>query len=297
MSDNVFQHVLSDLRPHILPKLKTEADSLTGGPSAQKKATVDTYRGDNYQFCYFIRKTEPHSVVIKSRTFRAAPPRTGQVIPPSSKNRGKRKETEPSRATKRKKRKTHQEATHDDEEEDFAMASEPDDDGTYGPQLQLDIEEEEEKPKPILGLRYQGFTIYGHCLCVVVEPWPVVRAMTVPPLFSGTARTQKAHSGAVVSPGDAGVNARAQTPLFLPDDSEQQTRPESRNVSHINQPYLHQILNEGLEASDDEDDMGGMLEFSQVLRNIGDSRAGAINDDDDMDGSILFGDADEIREL
>ncbi|KAF8974454.1 hypothetical protein BDZ97DRAFT_24566 [Flammula alnicola] len=45
MSDKVLQHVLSDLRPHILPKLKIEADSLTGSTSAQKQATVDTHRG------------------------------------------------------------------------------------------------------------------------------------------------------------------------------------------------------------------------------------------------------------
>ncbi|KDR83631.1 hypothetical protein GALMADRAFT_235929 [Galerina marginata CBS 339.88] len=297
MSDKVLQHVLSDLRPHILAKLKSEADSLTGGSLAHNKATVDTHRGDTYQFCYFIRKTEPHSVVIKSRTFRATPPQKGpELAIPSSKKRGKRREPDPPRAMKNKKRKINQESATDNEDEDFTMASDSDDGDTYVSQVQLEIEEEEEKPKPILGLRYQGFTIYGHCLCVVVEPWPVVRAMTVPPLFSST--TQSARSAAVVPRADAGVSARARTPLFLPDDSEQQTRPEGANTSHINQAYLQQILNEGPEASDDdEDDMGGMLEFSQVLRNVGDSRAGAINDDDDMDGSILFGDADEFREL
>lgn len=94
MSDHILQHVLEDLRPkcysshftsvsnrssRILPKLQAEAES--GSSSTAKKATVDTHRGgelprykvcqvcihcaENYQFCYFLRKTQPHSVAMK----------------------------------------------------------------------------------------------------------------------------------------------------------------------------------------------------------------------------------------
>ncbi|EEB92883.1 hypothetical protein MPER_08541 [Moniliophthora perniciosa FA553] len=42
-------------------------------------------------------------------------------------------------------------------------------------QFTLVPDDEEEKPKPILKLKYQGFNIFGHCLCIVVEPWPPIR--------------------------------------------------------------------------------------------------------------------------
>ena len=141
-----------------------------------------------------------------------------------------------------------------------------------GPALELEIEEEE-KPKPILGLTYQGFNIYGHCLCLVVEPWPAIRSTIVPP---------------ILDPG--------QTPLFLPETGNDSNTERPAEATQVNQPYLDRILNDG-NVSDEGEDGSGMMDFSQVLHNIGDARPGAVNDDDDMDGSILFGDADEFREL
>jgi hypothetical protein len=138
--------------------------------------------------------------------------------------------------------------------------------------LELDIEEEE-KPKPILGLTYQGFNIYGHCLCLVVEPWPAIRSTTVPPI------------------SDSG-----QTPLFLPETGNDFNTEHPAEATQVNRPYLDRILKDG-NVSDEGEDVGGMMDFSQVLNNIGDARPGAVNDDDDMDGSILFGDADEFKEL
>ena len=150
--------------------------------------------------------------------------------------------------------------------------------------LHLEVEEEEEKPKPTLRLRYRGFNIYGHCLCIVVEPWPVVRMLTndVAPIFKNTTGPQKSS------------HALAE-PLFLADeDAEDSTCIPANTGQIINKSYLQQVLSDGeIEA----DDAGGMLEFSQVLQSIGDSRAGAMNDDDDIDGSVLFGDADEQREV
>ena len=134
--------------------------------------------------------------------------------------------------------------------------------------IDLEVDSEEEKPKPILNLTYQGFNIYGHCLYVVVEPWPVVRSMTTNRPVAGSFLFQQRTS----RPGDE------RSPLFLPEELQE----------------------EPIELSDgdsDSDEIGGMMEFSQVLRSVGDSRAGAANDDEDMDGSILFGDADEFKEL
>lgn len=156
--------------------------------------------------------------------------------------------------------------------------------------LELEIVEEEEKPKPILGLTYQGFNIYGQCLCIVVEPWPAARAMPFP-LSLGSPRLASQMTLETKAPTHAKT---PNAPLFLPEEPDEVEVVEAR--SRIDQAYLDKVLNT-IEVSDDEDDMGGMMEFSQVLRNIGDSRAGAINDDDDMDGSVLFGDADEFKEL
>lgn len=41
-----------------------------------------------------------------------------------------------------------------------------------GPDTILVDSDEEEKPKPIMKLKYQGFSIGGRCLCVIVEPYP-----------------------------------------------------------------------------------------------------------------------------
>ncbi|KAG6854833.1 hypothetical protein C0991_012023 [Blastosporella zonata] len=162
--------------------------------------------------------------------------------------------------------------------------------------FEFEITEEEEKPKPILQLKYQGFNIYGHCLCVVVEPWPQVRSMSralsVATVLNREPRIAPPRSVAAREPG-----ARAKTPLFLPDDYD-------RERSETPAPFRAQSVPEGsifdpsfLEDSDDSDDNGGMMLFSQVLNNAGDARAGAADDDEDMDTDMFFGDADEMREL
>lgn len=115
----------------------------------------------------------------------------------------------------------------------------------------------EEKPKPMLSLKYQGFGIYGYCMCLVVEPWPSIRSTSVTP--------------SLVPPADH-LPQQAKGPLFLPDDSE-------------DTPLAF-----------DHDD-GGMMVFSQVLHNVGESRAGAVIDDEEMEGNVFYGDADERREF
>ena len=133
--------------------------------------------------------------------------------------------------------------------------------------IDLEVDSEEEKPKPILNLTYQGFNIYGHCLCVVVEPWPVIRSMTAG-LSNRSVTASSLFQPRTSRPRDE------RSPLFFPEEDD-----------------------EPIEISDGDSDSGGMMEFSQVLCSVGDSRAGAANDDEDMDGSVLFGDADEFKEL
>ena len=137
--------------------------------------------------------------------------------------------------------------------------------------IDLEVDSEEEKPKPILNLTYQGFNIYGHCLCVVVEPWPVIRSMT-------TSSSRSAAGSSLFQQRKSRPARDGQSSLFLPEEDEEPIE-----------------ISDG--DSDDSDGNGGMMQFSQVLRSAGDSRAGAANDDEDMDGSVLFGDADEFKEL
>ena len=55
-------------------------------------------------------------------------------------------------------------------------------------------------------------------------------------------------------------------------------------------------LKGSMEGSDGEDD-GDMVLFSQILRSAGEHPPGIAEDDDEIDGAVLFGDADETREL
>ena len=156
--------------------------------------------------------------------------------------------------------------------------------------IDLEVDSEEEKPKPVLNLAYQGFNIYGHYLCVVVEPWPVVRSMTTS-LSNSRRQVTAASTSGVSFQQQTSKNRDERMPLFLPENLE-----EDEECTEIS-PQERTGTIEISDGDSDSDGIGGMMEFSQVLRSIGDSRAGAANDDADMDGSVLFGDADEFREL
>ncbi|KAJ3789492.1 hypothetical protein GGU10DRAFT_404175 [Lentinula aff. detonsa] len=350
MNDMILQHVLEDLRPKIIPKLQAESDTTSGtGPPSTKKATVDTHRGESYQFCYFLRKTQPHSVVLKTRTYAAAPPQKQELMPPPpvpAKAMKRKPKADGVSQTSRKKQKTKgkNRASHDidseeassegDVENDDASVAKPvrrsrkltaldldgdslmrdvesdgeyDDDDEYIPrsrtqgnargktiQFSIEIEDdEEEKPKPLLHLKYQGFKILGSCLCIVVEPWPPISATSrAASVLRSTSRAPSIAPREFITANEA--RARSKTPLFLPDPDER-----DRSVT----PFPDAIHVRPLPVYDIEDgdmddaDHGGMMEFSQVLNAAGDVRAGALDDDEDMEGAIFFGDADEVREL
>lgn len=45
MSDEILQHVLEDIRPNILSKLRAESEFQTGGGTTVKKGSLETHRG------------------------------------------------------------------------------------------------------------------------------------------------------------------------------------------------------------------------------------------------------------
>lgn len=168
------------------------------------------------------------------------------------------------------------------------------------PASTLEIEiEEDEKPKPMLQLKYQGFSIYGHCLCIVVEPWPPVRSMSRAPSVLSTTSRLRGRSAAPPDFGFTVESARARTPLFLPDDTDR-TRSETLTPfqGHKNLPPVP-LFHDTNDSDNSDLDEGGMMEFSQVLNATGGFRAGAADDDEDMEGAgaEFFGDADEAREF
>ncbi|KAJ3716340.1 hypothetical protein DFJ43DRAFT_1134603 [Lentinula guzmanii] len=326
MNDMILQHVLEDLRPKIIPKLQAEADTTSGtGPPSTKKATVDTHRGETYQFCYFLRKTQPHSVVLKVRyktrdhTRLSASPKTRTNASTTSTGKGNE---EKAQSWRWKNRASHdidsEEASsegdveNDDESvvkpvrrsrkltaldldgdslmRDVESDGEYNDDDEYIPRSRTqgnarEIEDdEEEKPKPLLHLKYQGFKILGSCLCIVVEPWPPISAP------SRAASVLRSTSRAPTNE----ARARSKTPLFLPDpDERDRSVTPFPDAIHVRPLPLYDIEDGGM----DDADHGGMMEFSQVLNAAGDVRAGALDDDEDMEGAVFFGDADEVREL
>ena len=147
--------------------------------------------------------------------------------------------------------------------------------------------DEEEKPKLTLQLKYEGFGIYGQCLCVVAEPWPTIHPTTrsLGDLGKHTIFKSKEKQAALST-----IIARAQTPLFLTDEDDTQSQHFTPVVNSLDDLDTKEV-------SDDDSEMGGMMAFSQVLNMAGDTRPGAVEDEDDIGGAVLFGDADEARQL
>ncbi|PCH41104.1 hypothetical protein WOLCODRAFT_162813 [Wolfiporia cocos MD-104 SS10] len=448
MSERVLQHVLEDLRPRILQKLRDESDSHSG-PKA-KGGTVDVHRGgtswvlaenvtksethfaDTYQFGYFLRKTDPHAVLIKTRHFVPAPDPPQGVVPPRSpsppttsahkgKKRTPKKAAKSARRTKKAKTKGKQRARDSDEEEDAISISSGEDDDAHPPTTSttaipmtprrstrakkviaggyreedediredpgsslegdVDIEmhtpagdapnadmapadapmplddveligmdevedvaspvikheatestldmvpssispepipdpvseeildvtptrhnphedEEEDMKKLIMQLRYRGFNIHGQCLCVIVEPYPPIRATMRPPprapsVAAAAFFTPRAPS---IAPPDfvpsGGGGQRARTPLFLPEDNR-----EGSVIPAPGRPRTLPPVPLFNEVTDDSSDDDGMMTFTQILRSVGTNQAGAVENDDEIEGAVFFGDADESREL
>ena len=167
----------------------------------------------------------------------------------------------------------------------------------------IDAEEEEDKPKPILKLSYKGYNIHGKCICVIVEPYPPIRAPSRAVSLAPTGvRAPRAPSIAPPDyiPPSVAAQRRERTPLFLPDDDRERSitpAPWGAHEERILPPVpLFSGEPSGGEKNTGFED-GGMFELSQILQSVGGYPAGAAEDDDELDGAVLFGDADEIRAL
>jgi hypothetical protein len=164
-------------------------------------------------------------------------------------------------------------------------------------EFSLNEDDEEEKPKPVMHLKYRGFEILGQCLCIVVEPWPSIRAPSrAPSLLKAPSTAPVIAPPTFVTAAEISSRGRAQTPLFLPEIDEREVS-EAPFAFHDRASTLPPVPQFNDSDHDNNDNYGGMMEFSQVLHAAGDERAMAVDDDEDMDGTVLFTDADEVRSL
>ncbi|KAG8218597.1 hypothetical protein J3R82DRAFT_4240 [Butyriboletus roseoflavus] len=160
-----------------------------------------------------------------------------------------------------------------------AVAWDANDQPPHTADIELLVEEDEKKPKPLLKLKYRSFPISGHCLCVVVEPWPPLRAKT---------RLQSVGLGTSFQ-----AEERAKTPLFFPEHDRAPSEARSARDRILPPvPLFHDAILRTEEDSDND-----LMNFSQTLNAAGHMHTVTADDDDDMDGAVLFGDADEVREL
>lgn len=159
----------------------------------------------------------------------------------------------------------------------------------------LEDDAEEEKPKPIMRLQYQGFSIRGRALCVIVEPHPPLRkpprAMSLAPMGIVAPRAPS------IAPPDFVVSGqRARTPLFFPDDDRERSVTPAPWQTERERPPVP-LFNQTVDDVEGDEADGGMLAFSQILHSVGEYATGAAEDDDEIEGVVFLGDADEARGL
>ncbi|OBZ70301.1 hypothetical protein A0H81_09957 [Grifola frondosa] len=207
----------------------------------------------------------------------------------------KHEDSEPSLANKAAPPSSMAAVASTGADRESAIELEPDE---TAPAFEAD-EDEDVKPKPILELRYRGFNIHDRCLCVIVEPYPPIRPASRAPSLAPTGLI--APRAPSIAPADfipSGVAARRErTPLFLPDFDERGETPAPALPPQRRMLPRVPLFNEVPSGEDSDSDDGGMMQFSQILRSVGEHAAGAAEDDDEIDGAVFFGDADEMREL
>ncbi|KAG8969973.1 hypothetical protein FRC03_012426 [Tulasnella sp. 419] len=187
-------------------------------------------------------------------------------------------------------------------------------------------EEEEEKPKPVMGLRYQGYTVPDICLAIIVEPRHPddrghSRASSREP--SVTVRGTDGNLSRYLGAGPIGrlsitpaPEARKQTPLplfreFTPlpgesDDFREKTPAPSGSSApvmfgraHSPIPAFNNDLDSAFEGEypaelELDGEVEELLHFSQAMNP---NRVGGIGgeESDEDDARVLLADADEGR--
>ena len=161
-------------------------------------------------------------------------------------------------------------------------------------------EDDEPKPKLALELKYREFSNFHRCLCVVVEPWPPQRSDRAPPV-GPSAASRASTVTPTASEFTTNRGQRAKTPLFFPDVDDEPTTLASghSNPRHLPPVPLFDDPHTTYETHDVEewDDNAELMQFSQMLNTTGRMGRVDVEEEDEFDGTALFADADEAKEL
>lgn len=123
----------------------------------------------------------------------------------------------------------------------------------------------------------------------------MTREPSIAPIFNAAGRTSSIAPPDFVTRAEAAAaGQRAKTPLFLP---EIDGRDRSVTPAPMRRERPPVPLFDDPQSDHDEDDEDELMLFSQSIRNTGNARAGSVEVEDDMDGEVMFGDADEAREF
>ena len=165
-------------------------------------------------------------------------------------------------------------------------------------------DDEEPKPKLALDLKYRAFPNFNRCLCVVVEPWlpqtsgSYSRAPSLAPSTTSRARSVTP----TISELSTNRGQRARTPLFLPDLDDESPIPGHSRFRTL--PPVPLFDDDPTSMSRDMDDTEGewdgnssLMQFSQMLSATGRAGGADVEEEDEFDGTALFADADEAKEL
>jgi hypothetical protein len=166
--------------------------------------------------------------------------------------------------------------------------------------LEMD-EDDEPKPKLSLELKYRAFSNFNRCICVVVEPWPPQRTGSRAPSVALSAVAGASTATSTTSEFSANRGQRAKTPLFFPDVDDEPTIPTSGHT-HLRTLPPVPLFDDPPTTHDTNDvdewgDSDALMQFSQMLNTTGRVGGADVEEEDEFDGTTLFADADEAREL
>jgi len=162
-------------------------------------------------------------------------------------------------------------------------------------------DDDEPKPKLALELKYREFSNFNRCLCVVVEPWPPQHSSTRTPLVASSAASRASTVTPTASEFTTNRGQRAKTPLFFPDVDDEPTalasvHPHTRHLPPVplfdDPPTTHET-----DDVEEWDDNAELMQFSQMLNTTGRVSGADVEEEDEFDGTALFADADEAKEL
>ncbi|KDN52193.1 hypothetical protein K437DRAFT_293262 [Tilletiaria anomala UBC 951] len=180
----VLQKVMELLRPRIMPKLRNEAATQTSLSMMSKKAKVDVLSTEDFRMCYFFRRmNQRHAVLLKEHV--VIDPKTGRQIRLDSGEQGGQGIGTPQTnvdgqgngSVEGGVRSPPPIRVKDEPIEDendrlpFGLPDPPAPPYECGVSTAVTMGDDEEQDiKPEIRVKYNGFSIFGKMLIVVVEP-------------------------------------------------------------------------------------------------------------------------------